>query len=390
VGDRSGSLNIIQRKLTKDGVVYEPYHRLQSHTSEFDYLKSVEIEAHINQICWLPKCNHTDMLLAANDKAIKLWRVVERRERNPSNGLLGGGAVATWNPSVRHGLRRAYANSHTYHINSVSVNCDCETFLSADDLRINLWHLDHPESQNVVDIKPSNMEDLTEVITAASFHPEQCAMFAYCTSKGVIKMGDLRESFTVHNHCRAFEIMEDPANRTFFSEIIGSLSDFKFNPDGRYILARDYLTLKIWDVTMESRPLKIIKLHEGLRPRLCELYENDSIFDKFECSWVGGGMQVMTGSYKNHVKLQTVVPPTNTANAPLPAMVTIEAARTKKKKAKIAAGPKALAASPRRAEETYESEDFGDKVLHVAAHPHEYEVAVAASGTVLVFRGSGE
>lgn len=27
---------------------------------------------------------------------------------------------------------------------------------------------DHPESQNVVDIKPSNMEDLTEVITAAS------------------------------------------------------------------------------------------------------------------------------------------------------------------------------------------------------------------------------
>lgn len=61
-------------RLTKDGVVYEPYHRLQSHTSEFDYLKSVEIEAHINQICWLPKCNHTDMLLAANDKAIKLWQ----------------------------------------------------------------------------------------------------------------------------------------------------------------------------------------------------------------------------------------------------------------------------------------------------------------------------
>ncbi len=38
--------------------------------------------------------------------------------------------------------RRVYANAHTYHVNSVSVNSDQETFLSADDLRINLWHLD--------------------------------------------------------------------------------------------------------------------------------------------------------------------------------------------------------------------------------------------------------
>lgn len=40
--------------------------------------------------------------------------------------------------------RRVYANAHTYHINSISVNSDQETFLSADDLRINLWHLDLP------------------------------------------------------------------------------------------------------------------------------------------------------------------------------------------------------------------------------------------------------
>jgi serine/threonine-protein phosphatase 2A regulatory subunit B len=38
--------------------------------------------------------------------------------------------------------RRVYANAHTYHINSISVNSDQETYLSADDLRINLWHLE--------------------------------------------------------------------------------------------------------------------------------------------------------------------------------------------------------------------------------------------------------
>lgn len=37
--------------------------------------------------------------------------------------------------------RRIFANGHTYHINSISVNSDCETYMSADDLRINLWHL---------------------------------------------------------------------------------------------------------------------------------------------------------------------------------------------------------------------------------------------------------
>lgn len=38
--------------------------------------------------------------------------------------------------------RRIFANAHTYHINSISLNSDQQTFMSADDLRINLWHLE--------------------------------------------------------------------------------------------------------------------------------------------------------------------------------------------------------------------------------------------------------
>lgn len=37
--------------------------------------------------------------------------------------------------------RRVFTNAHAYHINSISINSDCETYLSADDLRINLWNL---------------------------------------------------------------------------------------------------------------------------------------------------------------------------------------------------------------------------------------------------------
>lgn len=43
---------------------------------------------------------------------------------------------------------------------------DGETFISADDLRVNLWNLEiSNQSFNIVDVKPANMEDLTGIST---------------------------------------------------------------------------------------------------------------------------------------------------------------------------------------------------------------------------------
>lgn len=80
----------------------------------------------------------------------------------------------------------------------------------------------------------------------------------------------------------AFCEKEDANSKTFFTEIIQSISDVKFSSNGRFILSRDYLSLKIWDVNMESRPLATIPINDHLKPKLSELYENDCIFDKFE------------------------------------------------------------------------------------------------------------
>ena len=84
-----------------------------------------------------------------------------------------------------------------------------------------------------------------------------------------------------------FEEPEDPANRSFFSEIIASISDVKFSHCGRYFLTRDFLTLKLWDLNMERAPLETYHMHDYLRSKLCSLYENDFIFDRFECGWNG-------------------------------------------------------------------------------------------------------
>lgn len=38
------------------------------------------------------------------------------------------------------------------------------------------------------------MEELTEVITAAEFHPYHCNLFMYSSSKGTVKLCDMREA----------------------------------------------------------------------------------------------------------------------------------------------------------------------------------------------------
>jgi hypothetical protein len=94
--------------------------------------------------------------------------------------------------------RRTFAGAHAYHVNSLSLCSDGETFLSADDLRVNLWHLDAPAAPpyTLVDLKPPRMEDLTEVVTTAEFHPAHCALFCHASSKGVLRLGDLRAAST--------------------------------------------------------------------------------------------------------------------------------------------------------------------------------------------------
>lgn len=53
-----------------------------------------------------------------------------------------------------------------------------------------------------MDIKPANMEELTEVITSAEFHPQQCHTFAYSSSKGSIRLCDMRQAALCDKHCK--------------------------------------------------------------------------------------------------------------------------------------------------------------------------------------------
>jgi serine/threonine-protein phosphatase 2A regulatory subunit B len=58
---------------------------------------------------------------------------------------------------------------------------------------------------DIVDIKPPNMEDLTEVITGAEFHPRECNLFVYSSSRGIIRLCDMRQSALCDRHCKGKE-----------------------------------------------------------------------------------------------------------------------------------------------------------------------------------------
>eukprot|EP00161_Ancyromonas_sigmoides_P001009 TRINITY_DN1084_c0_g1_i1.p1 TRINITY_DN1084_c0_g1~~TRINITY_DN1084_c0_g1_i1.p1 ORF type:complete len:447 (+),score=153.41 TRINITY_DN1084_c0_g1_i1:968-2308(+) len=401
-GDKGGRLVLFERargerakgaRGSKGGaqpVEYRFFTEFQSHEPEFDYLKSLEIEEKINKIRWCRRSNAAHLLLSTNDKTVKLWKIYERKSKAVSGFNLAGGSVpqsqaqlkvprvATTDAVVTAHPRRVYSNAHAYHINSVSVNSDGETFLSADDLRINLWHLDRAmQTFNVVDIKPENMDELTEVITSAEFHPRDCSTFVYSSSRGSIKLADLRAAALCDRHSKIFEEEEDPANKSFFSEIISSISDVKFSQCGRYIVSRDYLTLKVWDVNMEARPVKTIQIQDFLRSKLCDLYESDCIFDKFECCFSPDGSHMLTGGYHN---LFYVFDKQGKNDQCLEASKNVSG---KKKPGKKSFGRSSKKAPLGPAD--VDSIDLEKKILHLTWHPQENVIAIGALNNLYIF-----
>mmetsp|Transcript_38794 Transcript_38794/g.91624 ORF Transcript_38794/g.91624 Transcript_38794/m.91624 type:complete len:469 (+) Transcript_38794:203-1609(+) len=398
----SPSSSIVRRTLSQvssggppsppNGMEYKLWHEFQSHEAEFDYLKSLEIEEKINCLRWCKPLTSAFLLLTTNDKTIKLWRVQDRRKPTAVIKYQDKKSINTSAPSkakyplllppkmpYERGIvakpRRVFANGHAYHINSISLNSDNETFISADDLRINLWNLAISDTSfNIVDIKPANMEELTEVITAATCHPQHSNIFLWSNSRGSIRMADTRSQALCDNHAKLFEEEEDPSRRSFFSEIISSINDVKFSKDGRHILSRDYMSLKLWDVNMESKPIRTIYVHEQLRSKLCDLYENDAIFDKFQCAFSGDARWLMTGSYHNFFHIYDRIGRGDAC---------IECVKTPKKKPPSRSRlnlprPKA------KPDEGIEM-DLDKKVLHCSWHPTDPMLAVGVLNNVFVY-----
>jgi serine/threonine-protein phosphatase 2A regulatory subunit B len=110
-------------------------------------------------------------MLTTNDRVIKLWKMEYRIQRHTTKCSTNNGKLTMPSSEVvgegQEGVEKMqYKNCHNYNINSLSTAPDGESFLSADDLRVNMWSFENNLlAYNIVDLKPPNIEELAEVIT---------------------------------------------------------------------------------------------------------------------------------------------------------------------------------------------------------------------------------
>lgn len=150
---------------------------------------------------------------------------------------------------------------------------------------------------------------------------------------------------------------------------------------------------------MERQPVKTIPIHEHLRPRLCDTYENDSIFDKFEVVFSGDGSNVMTGSYNNNFMIYPSDPETETEvvlqadksafkakKVGVPTPINSTSPNGNKKGTSRAGSPAATTGqgSRMRKETDADQIDFNKKILHMSWHPFEDSIAIAATNNVSI------
>jgi len=113
---------------------------------------------------------------------------------------------------------------------------------------------------------------------------------------------------------------------------------------------------------MESKPVQSVRIHDQLKPKLDELYENECIFDKFEIALSGDGNSIATGSYNNKFHIYD---------------------RYGKMEACIEASKMTSTLGPLHPKPDFM--DFNRKIMHLTWHPSQPIVAVAGLNNLYIY-----
>jgi len=148
---------------------------------------------------------------------------------------------------------------------------------------------------------------------------------------------------------------------------------------------------------MENKPLSIIPIHDYLSVHLCDLYENDCIFDKFECCSDHNGKRFVTGSYNNNFVIHSsdfncgqTIEALRDGLKPKPQVL---ARQNAIKNGSISVNKGKMNSGLNNSRHVMEGEtqnvnlmDFGKKALHVSWHPRANIVAVAGLNKLYIYQ----
>lgn len=207
-----------------------------------------------------------------------------------------------------HELKRIFPNfaqasleDRPSRINGLSACCDNQSFVSSDDFQILLWNIENTKNAyKILDIKPDNYEEVEELLTSISYHPYHDHQMIASSTNGYLRLCDLRTASSAND--TAMLITENPSG-VFQYELQGllaSISSAAWLPDGRHILTRGFLNVKLWDINMPNKPVDSFVVYSPIKSKLSELAMNDMILERFNVSPSPCGNYFTTGLFNNN------------------------------------------------------------------------------------------
>lgn len=262
-------------------------------TRSLNTLRSVTVEARVTKAVLLPpRSSDVISYIVSNAQTVKLYRMREHLGRPKSKTIV---PVSS------------YTGAHEQvPIHSLSLCSDEQTFLSADDFQVQWWNLETSESAKpycLVDIHPEDMNNVSELLTAASFHPTHGSLFMVASSDGWSKVGDLRDPPSRQNRRFATTLQTRPEHnivRHSHDDILCSVADAAFL-QANYVVSRDYLTVKVWDIRKPTAPTRQLPLHACLADHIDALYDSDAVFDRFGIAVDQHTGTVVSGLYDGRI-----------------------------------------------------------------------------------------
>jgi WD40 repeat protein len=265
----------------------------QAFSREFDVLRSVEVEERVTKAVLLPRrSSSVTSYMVANARNIKMYRMRENLRRPKSKTVVP--VCSFTGPHVQA------------PIHSLSLCSDEQTFLSADDFQVQWWHIDASESTKpfcLLDIHPEDMSNVSQLLTAASFHPTHGSLFLVSSSDGWTKVGDLRDPPSRRPRKFAHTMTTLPQHNLVqhgHDDILCSVADAAFLQNS-FIATRDYLSIKIWDTRNANEPVNCLPVHECLAAHIDELYDSDAVFDRFGLAIDQHTGTIVSGMYDGQV-----------------------------------------------------------------------------------------
>ncbi|OMJ94943.1 hypothetical protein SteCoe_1803 [Stentor coeruleus] len=236
----------------------------------------------INKIEIAKSSDSRAIILTALDKSLESWKIFPQPQSNGCTKLVGK-------------QENSVSGVHECTINSISMCQNMKNFLTSDDLNIFLWDLEKSDSVlHIVDHKET-VQPISEVITGAKFHPHNTYEIMWTSTNGSIRLGDMRTKLIMDKPGSVLKY--ESSKSWYYEELVVSISSAEFCKSHESIVARDYFTVKYWDLRKTNSPYLIADVIEEQNLCMSELYQTQAICAEFEVKDCLGSEYGVTGGY---------------------------------------------------------------------------------------------